>query len=204
MRGIHALTLVTGWIVIMGLFVVASRTEAASGDADGTYTVTLTKVEISKDSGITYTTLFEGSQAINIAAADAGAVAAGLASGVTLAPGTYDTVRVTLDPTMQLKAYVNNDDDDETLYTDGGTEDGSGASTSNNEEELDTPGEDYAASTYTIPEADRIDTKAGLSIKVEAGTSTVVDVAFDTAGTASESVDEVIIPGAPTVTITSR
>jgi hypothetical protein len=58
--------------------------QAASGDADGTYTVTITKLELSTD-GTTFVTVFEGSQAINIASANAGAVAAGLVSGVTLA-----------------------------------------------------------------------------------------------------------------------
>ena len=204
MRLVRALTLVMGWAVVLGLFCDVSRTEAASGDADGTYTVTLTKVEISKNSGTAYTTIFEGSQAINIAAANAGAVAAGLVSGVTLEPGTYDTVRVTLDSTMQFKGYVNNDNGTDTLYTDGGTEDGAGASTSNNAGALNTPGAGYAASTYTIPAAFRTDTKTNLSLRVEAGTSTVVDIAFDTTGTASESSPNVIIPGDPAVTITSR
>ena len=204
MRLVHVLAVVMGWTVALGLFVGAGRAEAASGDADGTYTVTVTKVEMSKNGGATYMTIFEGSQSINIAAANAGAVAAGLASGVTLEPGTYDTVRTTIGATMQFKGFVNNDNGTDTLYTDGGTEDGLGASTSNNAGVLNTPAADYAASTYTIPVAFRTDTRTGLSIKVEAGASKVVDIAFDTTGTGSESSPNVIIPGDPTVTITSR
>lgn len=90
------------------------------------------------------------------------------------------------------------------MYTDGGTEDGSGASTSNNAGALNTPSADYAVSTYTIPVGFRTDTRTGLSLKVEAGDSMVVDIAFDTTGTGVESSPNVIIPGDPTVTITSR
>jgi hypothetical protein len=200
MRLIHSLTLVTGGAVMLGLFFGASRTEAASGDADGTYTVTVTKVEVSKNSGTTYTTVFEGSQAINIAAANAGAVAAGLISGVTLEPGSYTTVRVTIGSTMQLKGYVNSGTN--TLYTSGGS---NGTSTSKNTGVLNTPGSGYAASTYTIPAEFRTDTKTGFSpIQVEAGKATVVDIAFDTTGTVSETQTDIISPGDPTVTITSR
>lgn len=204
MRLVRPLTLVIGWTVLLGLLVGASSTEAASGDADGTYTVTVTKVEMSKDGGTAYKTVFEGSQAINIAAANAGAVAASLVSGVTLEPGTYDTVRVTIGSTMQFKGYVNNDNGTDTLYTDGGTETGAGESTSNNAGVLNTAGAGYAVSTYTIPEANRTETDTGLSLKVEVGKAMVVDVAFDTTGTATEGAPNTIIPGDPTVTSTSR
>ena len=165
MRLVRVLTLGMGWAVAFGLCCDVSRTEAASGDAAGTYTVTITKVEISKDSGTTYITIFEGSQAINIAAANAGAVAAGLASGVTLDTGVYDRVRVTLAATMQVKGFVNSGAN--TLYTDGDTEDGAGASTSSNPG-ANSPGANYAASTYTIPAPSRINVKTA-SITVEAG-----------------------------------
>ena len=203
MRLIRSVTLVVGWLLV-GLLLGARCTDAASGDADGTYTVTVTKVEISKDSGTTYTTLFSGSQAINIAAANAGAVAAGLASGVTLEPGTYDTIRTTIGSTMQFKGYVNNNNGLDTLFTDGGTETGAGESTSNNAGVLNTPGATYAASPYTIPEANRTETDTGLSLKVEAAKAMIVDVAFDTTGTATENAPDTVIPGDPTITITSR
>lgn len=193
-----------GWVVLLGLVIGPGRTEAASGDADGTYTVTVTKVEMSKNGGATYTTVFEGSRSINIASANAGAVAAGLVSGVILEPGVYDTVRVTIGPTMQFKGYVNNDNGTDTLYTDGDTETGSGESTSNNAGVLNTSGAGYAASTYTIPEANRTETDTGLSLKVETGKAMVVDIAFDTTGTATENAPNTIIPGDPTVTITSQ
>ena len=204
MRVIRLVTLGLGWVALLGLVIGPGRAEAASGDADGTYTVTVTKVELSKDGGTTYTTIFEGSQSINIAAANAGAVAAGLASGVVLEPGTYDAVRTTIGATMQFKGYVNNDNGTDTLYTDGGTETGSGESTSNNAGVLNTPGADYAASTYTIPVINRTETDTSLSLKVEAGKALIVDIAFDTTGTATEGAANTIIPGDPTVTITSR
>ena len=204
MRLIPPLTLVVGWAALLSLFVGAGLAEAASGDADGTYTVTVTKVELSKNGGTTYTTIFEGSQSINIAAANAGAVAAGLANGVTLESGTYNTVRTTIGATMQFKGYVNNDNGTDTLYTDGGTETGSGESTSNNAGVLSTAGAGYAASTYTVPVGNRTETDTGLSLTVEAGKAITVDIAFDTTGTATESAPNTVIPGDPTVTITSR
>lgn len=203
MPRLHRMALVIAWALLLGLFMGVRPSEAASGDADGTYTVTVTKVELSKD-GTTFTTIFEGSQSINIASANAGAVAAGLANGVVLEPGTYTACRTTIGATMQFKGYVNNDNGTDTLYTDGGTETGSGESTSNNAGLLNTPGADYATSTYTIPPANRTETDTGLSLTVETGKSLVVDIAFDTTGTATESAPNTIIPGDPTVTITSR
>jgi hypothetical protein len=170
--------------------------EAASGDADGTYTVTITTVEVSQDSGTTYATIFSGSQDINIASVNAGAVAAGLASGAALGVGTYNTVRVTIGATLRAKGYANNAGD--TVYTNGGT-DGSGSST--NGGVTNTPGAGYAISTYTIPAANRINTTSGLSLSVQIGTSPTVTVKFDTSGVLSV-VGGGIVPGAPVVTIT--
>lgn len=170
--------------------------EAVSGAADGTYTVTITKVEASKDGGATYTTIFSGSQAINIASVSAGAVAAGLASGAVLDVGTYNTVRVTLGATLLAKGYVNNAGS--TVYTNGGTD---GSASSTNGGVTDTPGSGYAISTYTIPDTNRTNTTGGLSMVVQVGTSPTVTVKFDTTGVLSVS-SGIIIPGAPLVTIT--
>ena len=170
--------------------------EAASGDAAGTYTVTITKVEASKNGGATYTTIFSGSQDINIASVTAGAVAAGLASGAALDVGTYDTVRVTIGATLKAKGYVNSGGS--TVFTNGGTD---GSASSTNGGVTDTPGSTYAISTYTIPAANRTNTTSGLSMKVQVGKSPTVTVQFDTSGVLSVS-SGVIIPGAPTVTIT--
>jgi len=178
----------------VGLVLGAVGVQAASTDADGTYTVTVTKVEVSKDGGTTYTTLFDGSQAINIAAVDAGAVAAGLASGAALEAGIYNTVRVTIGATLLAKGYVNSGGD--TVYTNG-----SGSAT--NSGATSTPGAGYAASTYTIPEANRIETTTGLSIPVELGKGPTVTVKFDTSGVLSQ-ISGTIIPGEPSVTISSR
>ena len=184
-------------VLVMACWAVGLRAvEAVSGAADGTYTVTITKVEVFKDGGTTYTTIFSGSQAINIASVNAGAVAAGLASGAALDVGTYDTVRVTIGATLLAKGYVNNAGN--TVYTNGGT-DGSGSST--NGGVSDTPGSGYAISTYTIPAANRTNTTGGLSIVVQVGKSPTCTVKFDTSGVLSV-VGGGVVPGAPVVTIT--
>lgn len=172
------------WLLAM------SPAQAASGDADGTYTVTITKLELSTD-GTTFITVFEGSQAINIASANAGAVAAGLVNGVTLAAGTYTTVRVTLGANLLAKGYVNNGAD--TVYTDNSANGSTTNSGVNN-----TPGAAYAISTYAIPQANRTNTITNMSFLVEPGVSRTVKVSFDTSGVLSLS-NGVIIPGAPSV-----
>lgn len=184
-----------GWL--LSVLVGGGWVEAASGDADGTYAVTVTKIEASLD-GSTFTTLFEGSQRINIAAVNAGAVAAGLVSGVDMADGTYTTVRVTIADTLTAKGFVNNGAT--TIYTDGGTDTGA---FSTNSSAANTPGTDYAISTFTVPADNRVNTTSGLSIKVADGTSATVTVAFDTSGVITQTGG---IPSlsAPTVTISSR
>ncbi len=179
--------------VAMGLLLGGELAHAASGNADGTYTVTITKVEVSKDSGTTYTTIFNGSQDINIASVDAGAVAAGLANGVTVDAGTYDRVRVTIGSTLNVKGYVNNGAT--TIYTDGNT-------FSTNIAAANTPGGTYAVSTFTIPVASRVNVNT-TSITVGTGSSPTVDVAFDTSGVIIQAGGVPSI-GAPTVTVTSQ
>lgn len=171
--------------------------EAASGNADGTYTVTVTQVEVSKDGGATYSTVFSGSQAINIASVDAGAVAAGLVSGAVLDVGVYTVVRATIGATMQFKGYVNNGAT--TIYTDGGSD--NDAFTTNGAA-ADTPGADYATSTFTIPSANRTNTTTGLSMTVTTASGPTVTLKFDTSGVLTQSAGVPFI-GAPTVTITS-
>ena len=171
--------------------------EAASGDADGTYTVTVTKVETSQDGGTTFTTIFSGSQDINIASVSAGAVAAGLASGATLDVGTYNTIRVTIGSTLKAKGFVNNAGN--TVFTNGGTD---GSASSTNGGVTDTPGSTYAISTYTIPAANRTSTTSGLSMVVQVGKSPAVTVKFDTSGVLSV-IGGGVVPGAPAVTITA-
>lgn len=179
--------------VIAWLALGAAQVEAASGNADGTYTVTVTMVEMSKDSGATYTTVFSGSQSINIASVSAGSVAAGLVSGVTMDAGTYDRVRVTLGSTLQLKGYVNNGGT--TIYTDGSTFSTNGAA-------ADTPGGAYAISTFTIPANSRTDINT-VSIVVPPAGSPTVNVTFDTSGVITQS-GGVPSVGSPTVTVTSQ
>lgn len=159
--------------------------EAGSGDADGTYTVTVTKLEMSKDNGTTYTTLFSGSQAINIASASAGAVAAGLASGVVLDAGTYTLCRVTLGSSLIVKGYVTVAGT--TFYTDGATFTGVAGNS---------PGAGYTESTFTISNPVQSYT---VSIVMQPGGSSTTTVKFNTAGVviAGPSI------GAPSVEISS-
>ena len=185
-------------VILYGWLSSAVLAEAASGDADGTYTVTITKLETSKDSGVTYTTLFEGSQAVNIASVSAGSIAAGLVNGVNLDVGTYDRVRATIGATLLLKGYVNNGAT--TIYTNGGT-DGNGFST--NGGAANTPGSDYGTSTFTIPAGSRTSTTSGLSIQIQPGIAPTVTVQFDTTGVMTQS-GGIPSVGAPSVTITSQ
>ncbi|OGX40613.1 MAG: hypothetical protein A3C53_06460 [Omnitrophica WOR_2 bacterium RIFCSPHIGHO2_02_FULL_68_15] len=186
-----------GWAVA-ALLSGAAAAEAASGDADGTYTVTVTKIEASKDAGVTYVTLFSGSQAINIASATAGATAASLVSGAALAPGTYTAIRTTMGATLSVKGYVNIGGS--TYYTDGGSD--SGAFTAN-AGVIDTPGGDYAISTFTIPENFRTNTDTSVSITVQAsGTGPTCNIAFDTSSVITNSGGLPSV-GGPTVTTTS-
>lgn len=189
---------VLGLLWCSGLIAGLETAEAASGDADGTYAVTVTKVEVSKDSGVTYTTMFSGSQAINIASASAGATAASLANGASLTPGTYTIVRVTIGSTMTIKGYLNISGS--TWFTNGGTD---GDAFTVNGGVTSTPGSTYAISTFTIPSANRTNTTSGLSITVAGdGSAPTVNVAFDTSGVISNSGGSPTI-GAPTVTTTS-
>ena len=194
----RSLARLSGGILVAWLASGLGLAEAASGDADGTYTVTVTKVEVSTNSGSTYTAVFSGSQAINIASATAGATAAGLVSGATLPPGTYNAVRATIGATLQLKGYLNISGS--TWFTNGGA-DSNGFSV--NAGVINTPGSTYAISTFTIPAANRTNTTSGMSMTVtESGAGPTCSIAFDTSGVITNNSGTPTI-GAPTITITS-
>lgn len=165
-----------------------------STDADGVYTVTVTLVEASSDGGATYTTLFSGSQDINIAAVNAGAVAAGLVSGVEIPVGTYNRVRVTIGATLLGKGYVNSGGN--TFYTSGGVNGTSSIAGNDN-----TTASDYTTSTYTIPEANRVSTQT-VSIPIEKDKPTTIRVNFDTRGVFSLN-GSTVVPGEPSVSVTT-
>jgi len=186
-----------GWS-LLGLVVGVGGAEAASGDADGTYTVTVTKIEMSRDGGTTFTTVFSGSTAINIASVTAGAAAAGLVSGAALAPGTYTVVRNTIGSTLQIKGYLNIAGS--TWYTNGGAD---GGAFTVNAGVTNTPGAGYAISSFTIPAANRTSSQTGLSMVVTSGgAASTARIAFDTSGVITNSGGAPTI-GPPTVTITS-
>lgn len=172
--------------------------EAASGDADGTYTVTVTKIEMSRDGGATFATVFSGSTAINIASVSAGATAAGLANGAALAPGTYTVVRTTIGATLQIRGYINIAGS--TWFTNGGT-DSNGFSV--NAGVANTPGATYAIASFTIPSANRTSSQSGLSMVVTSGgAAPTCRVAFDTSSVITNSGGAPTI-GPPSVTMTS-
>ena len=182
-----------------GVLVAVGEAWAASGDADGTYTVTVTKIELSKDGGASFTTVFEGSQAVNLRAVNAGAVAAGLVSGVTLEEGTYNTVRTTIGQNLLLKGYVNNAGAGTSIYTDGGTD---GAAFTTLAGLDNTTAADYSIATFTIPAASRTQS-FGVSIAVQTGVAHTVTVKFDTAGVITQA-GGIPTVGAPSVTVTSN
>lgn len=182
---------------ILSLIVGPMVSYAASGDAAGTYTVTVTKVEISNDGGTTYTTLFDGSTNINIASASAGAVAAGLVSGVALVPGVYNRVRVTIGANLLLKGYVNNGTT--TIYTNGGT-DTNGFANNNGGGADSPPNSGYDISTFTIPAGSRTNTFT-VDINITPGGKTV-SISFDTSGVITQSGGTPSV-SAPTVSIST-
>jgi hypothetical protein len=146
-----------------------------SGSADGTYTVTVTRVEMSQD-GTNFTTVFNGSKAINIAGVNAGALAAGLVSGVSVAPGTYTTVRVTIGATLLAKGHVNISG--RTFYTNGGTDTNAFSNVAGNDQEDSQS--NYAIATFTIP-ADNRTSSQSVSFTINpTGSPPTVSVAFDT------------------------
>ena len=95
--------------------------------------------------------------------ANAGATVAGLASGVDLEAGTYDTVRVTLGSTLLLKGYVNFGTT--TIYTNNDA-DGFGDNSGGGADRTDNGSTAYAVSTFTIPLTSRTQTFTGLSLPV--------------------------------------
>jgi hypothetical protein len=153
---------------------------------------------MSKDSGATYTTVFSGSQSINIASVSAGAVAGSLVSGVSLDAGSYTTVRVTIGDTLSAKGFVN--DGGNNYYTDGGADYPAASSSIAGS----TPGSDYAISTYAIPAANRTSTTTLTTpMQVRPDLSPTATEKFDTSGVFTVS-GGALVPGAPTVTVTSR
>lgn len=188
------------WGLAVGVLVAAGEVWAVSGDADGTYTVTITKIELSKNGGANFTTVFEGSQAVNLRAVNAGAVAAGLVSGMTLEQGTYDTVRTTIGQNLLLKGYVNNAGAGTSIYTNGGTD---GAAFTTLAGLDNTTAADYSIATFTIPAASRTQSFGGFSIAVQPGQAHTVTVTFGTAGVITQA-GGIPSVGAPSVTVTSN
>ena len=194
--GLRGLFLVWGVGLLLGLPRVAA---AATGDGGGqVYKVTITTIEISDDGGSTFTTIFSGSQEIDVAAVDAGAIAAGLVSGVDLADGTYNAIRATVADTIQVKGYVNISGT--THYTDGGTDAAAFSQAAGN----DNPPSDstFAESTFGLG-GPQSQTTTGLSIVMSPETSPVVTVAFNTADVVFNDGGNPSVR-APTVTITTR
>ena len=182
---------------LLGLATWTGSSEAASGNADGTYTVTITKVEMSTD-GTNFVTVFSGSSSINIASVSAGAQAAALASGASLPPGSYTTVRVTLGSTMQIKGYINISGS--TWYTIGGLDSNGFSSVAGTDQQNSQS--NYAISTFTIPTTNRINSQSVSFTVKEGGAASTVSVAFDTSGVVMNNGGSPTI-GAPTVTMTS-
>lgn len=183
-----------GWLVC-----ASQAAEAAGGSGGGqVYKVTITTIEISTDGGSTYTTLFSGSQEIDIAGVDAGAVAAGLVSGADLPDGTYNTVRATVARTIKVKGYRNIGG---TTYYTNGQSDSNAFSTRSG---TDNPPTDstFAESTFDIG-GPASETKTGLAIVMSQESSPIVTVKFNTAGVVTESGGLPSI-GAPTVDISVR
>ena len=77
------------------------------GNADGTYIVTISKIEISQDNS-TWITLGEGAQQFNIASLTVGTDFSNYVSNTSITAGTYKYVRVTVSRTIQIKGSGTN------------------------------------------------------------------------------------------------
>ena len=76
----------------------------AGSEVNGTYTVTIKKIEISQD-GSNWVTEGEGSRTFNIALGNVGSQIGNYASNASIPPGTYLYIRNTLSRTMTIKGY---------------------------------------------------------------------------------------------------
>jgi len=86
---------------------------------------------------------------------------------VTLKNGLYDCVRATVGGTLLFQGYVNNPGAVTTIYTDGDSDDDAFTGTAG----LDSPGGDYAVSTFAIDADQRTQVTCGLNIKIAGGES---------------------------------
>lgn len=77
------------------------------GNADGTYIVTISKIEISQNNS-TWITLGEGAQVFNIASLTVGTDFSNYVSNTSITAGTYKYVRVTVSRTIQIKGSGTN------------------------------------------------------------------------------------------------
>lgn len=96
-------------LIVIGLIktdIYAQPNPAFYGDAgsevDGTYTVTMKKIEISED-GSTWVTLGEQTQSFNIASGSAGASIGSYISNSSVPVGTYNYLRITQSRTITIK-----------------------------------------------------------------------------------------------------
>jgi hypothetical protein len=128
----------------------------AGSEVNGTYTVTIKKIEISKD-GTNWVTLGEKTQSFNIASQSIGATIGSYISNTSIPIGTYNYLKITQSRTITIKG--RSDDQDPTagvLYyytsTQNGTFNGfykAGSTTSawdNNN-----PPSDYEAVAFQVP-----------------------------------------------------
>lgn len=158
------------------------------------YGVTITKIEVSQDEGATYLTRFAGQCDVNLVTEAAGRVVAGLTSGDPLPAGTYNRLRITLGPTLYLKGYLNYNG--ATFSTNGGADDhGYEANLAG----LNAPGDSYAVSAFTIPEASRTFEQA-ITLSISAASAPPL-VTFDLSGTITQTSGNPTV-NAPVVTVT--
>lgn len=74
----------------------------AGKEVNGTYTITIKKIEISQD-GNTWVTLADTEQSMNIASGNMGATIGSYVSNVLVPEGTYTQLRTTLSRTITIK-----------------------------------------------------------------------------------------------------
>jgi len=73
------------------------------------YRVTVRKIEISKDGGVTWVTLGSGDMTFNIASVNAGAVVGNYISNTNVEAGTYNKMRATVSRTFTVRGNILQD-----------------------------------------------------------------------------------------------
>ena len=197
-----------GWAVFLllaELFFVDSFSLAATvaTATPAVYKVTLKKLELSTNGGSTWITIKEADQEMDIASVNAGQVAAGYISNVSIPVGTYNRMRVTISATFKMQGFAYYNTNNKTYFT---TASGDSNVDGNVSSIASFTG--YAEQSITIPGQTQLQSEFNLSgspMTIKMGAIQKATVSFDVTNTlvlddTSGTVD--FYPSQPVVTQT--